>query len=69
MNKRLRKKKHLGEYQEFGFKAGFRFSNELTRSTRNNLLNRFIEEAIESSGLQYGGGGGENEDPPPILTA
>jgi len=61
MNKRLRKKKRVGEFRELGFKAGFRFSNELTRSTRNNLLNRFIEEAIESSGLQYGGGGDGNE--------
>ena len=61
MNKRLRKKKHLGEFREFGFKAGFRFSDQLTIETRNNLLDRFIEAAIEKNGLQYGGGGDGNE--------
>ncbi len=61
MKKRLRKKKRLGEFQEFGFKAGFRFSNQLSNQSRNDLLNRFIEIAIEKNGLQYGGGGGANE--------
>ena len=61
MKKRLRKKKRIGEFQDFGFKAGFRFSDQLTISTRNNLLNRFIKDAIEKNGLQYGGGGDGNE--------
>jgi uncharacterized protein YggL (DUF469 family) len=61
MRKRLRKKKRIGEFHEFGFKAGFRFSDQLTNSARNNLLNRFIEDAIEKNGLQYGGGGDGNE--------
>ncbi|MBW1787097.1 MAG: DUF469 family protein [Deltaproteobacteria bacterium] len=61
MNKRLRKKKRLGEFREFGFKAGFRFSDQLTTEARNHLLEKFIKEAIEKNGLQYGGGGGGNE--------
>ena len=61
MKKRLRKKKHVGEFKEFGFMAGFRFSCHLTESARNGLLNRFIEDAIEKNGLQFGGGGGGNE--------
>jgi uncharacterized protein YggL (DUF469 family) len=61
MKKRLRKKKRIGEFQEFGFKAGFRFSDRLTTEARNHLLEKFIEEAIEKNGLQYGGGGDGNE--------
>lgn len=61
MRKRLRKKKRVGEFQEFGFKTGFRFSDQLTIKARNNLLDRFIEDAIEKNDLQYGGGGDGNE--------
>ena len=61
MKKRLRKKKRIAEFQEFGFKAGFRFSDRLTLQARNELLVRFIEVAIEKNGLQYGGGGAGNE--------
>lgn len=61
MKKRLRKKKRVGEFQEFGFGAGFRFSDQLTIETRNNLLNHFIEDAIEGNDLQFGGGGDGNE--------
>lgn len=57
MKKRLRKKLRIGEFREFGFGAGFRFSDRLTPNARNDFLNRFIEEAIEQNGLQYGGGG------------
>lgn len=61
MKKRLRKKKRVGEFQEFGFAAGFRFSNELDGKTRNDLIDRFIAQAIENNGLQFGGGGGDSE--------
>jgi uncharacterized protein YggL (DUF469 family) len=61
MRKRLRKKKRIGEFQEFGFKAGFRFSRQLSQRARNDLLDRFIKYAIEENGLQYGGGGDGNE--------
>ncbi len=61
MRKRLRKKKRVGEYQELGFAVGLRFSGGLDIETRNNLLDRFIEHAIENNGLQFGGGGVGNE--------
>jgi uncharacterized protein len=61
MKKRLRKKKRFGEFQEFGFPAGFRFSNELNVETRNGLIDRFYVKAIEENGLEFGGGGGGNE--------
>ena len=61
MKKRLRKKKRIGEYQELGFATGFRFSDTLDMETRNNLLDKFIKQAIEDNDLQFGGGGGGNE--------
>ncbi len=61
MKKRLTKKKRIGEFQEFGFKVGFRFSSELDTETRSDLINRFIEKAIEDNSLQFGGGGGGDE--------
>lgn len=61
MKKRLRKKKRLGEFQEFGFKTGFRFPGQLDTNASNDLLDRFIRDAIEKNGLQFGGGGAGNE--------
>jgi len=57
MKRRLRKKKHVGEFQEFGFHVGFEFEADLTDDQRNALLERFLREAIEANGLQFGGGG------------
>ncbi len=61
MNRRLRKKKCVGEFQEFGFYVGFRFALNLGCDERNCLLDRFITDAIEANDLQFGGGGTENE--------
>ena len=61
MKKRSSKKKRVGEFQELGFKAGFRFSDGRDTKTRNHVVDRFIEEAIEDMGLLFGGGGGESE--------
>ena len=57
MNRRLRKKKRVGEFRELGFPVRLCCAPGLTNSDRNALLDSFIEEAIESSGLQFGGGG------------
>ncbi|WP_031483275.1 50S ribosome-binding protein YggL [Maridesulfovibrio frigidus] len=57
MKKRLRKKRRLGEFKEFGFSVGFRYSNELDRKAEDELIDRFIEKAIEDNGLGFGGGG------------
>ena len=61
MNKRLRKKKHRGEFREMGFKMAFRTPTGLPAEERNHFLDRFIEEAVEANGLAFGGGGGPDE--------
>jgi uncharacterized protein YggL (DUF469 family) len=58
LKKRLRKKKRVGDFREFGFLVGFRFSKQLQRDARNRLLDNYIQTAIEKNGLQFGGGGG-----------
>ena len=57
MKKRLRKKKHEGEFQEFGFEVSFGLLADLAFEERNAVLDAFITEAIEANGLQFGGGG------------
>jgi uncharacterized protein len=59
-SKRIRKKLHLGEFQELGFKLSFHFSPDLPTDERNQLIENFIHEAIEANGLQFGGGGSQN---------
>lgn len=55
MRKRLRKKKHVGEFQEFGVefvatvKPGVDF---------DSFCDDFIVDCVESRGLAFGGGGG-----------
>jgi uncharacterized protein YggL (DUF469 family) len=58
MRKRLRKKKHLGEFQEFGV--------ELTPTLHVGVdvftfLDDFLCDAVEANQLQFGGGGGGQE--------
>ena len=54
MRKRLRKKKHVGEFQEFGvelemtLRAGVDF---------DGFLDDFLRDAVEANGLAFGGGG------------
>ena len=57
MKKRLRKKKRIGEFQEFGFNIGFRFSSKLNIETRDNFIDRFLEKAIERNSLVFAGAG------------
>ncbi len=61
MKKRLRKKLHLGEYQEFGFKVRYRFVSDLSDEQFDNFIDTFIQESIESNGLSFGGGGDKQE--------
>jgi hypothetical protein len=61
MNKRLRKKKHRGEFQELGFAVRFRFTAGLAAEARNRLLDDWIAQAIEDNDLVFGGGGGDDE--------
>jgi len=57
MKKRLRKKKHRGEFTEWGRQL------VITRNRRDGFdefLDAFIEEAIEANGCYCGGGGKED---------
>ena len=56
MKKRLRKKRHIGEFAEYGFKLRFAMTDGLSTLDRNSILDDFIAE-IERLGLQFGGGG------------
>ena len=58
MRKRLRKKKHVGEYTEWGRQF------IITRNRRDGFdefLDAFIEEAIEANGCFCGGSGKEDK--------
>jgi uncharacterized protein len=59
MRKRLRKKKRLGEFAEFGLLVAVTPTITFGSSEPDSLLDRFIEEAIERNDLSCGGGGGE----------
>ena len=56
MRRRLRKKRHLGEFQQLGFELSFRYEASSVEA-ENALLLAFLEEALEANGLQFGGGG------------
>ena len=57
MKKRIRKKKHLGEFQEIGFELEFTFDIGSTIDEENKVLYAFIDHAIEDNNLFFGGGG------------
>ncbi|MSS71843.1 MAG: DUF469 family protein [Candidatus Latescibacteria bacterium] len=57
MRKRLRKKLHLGEFQELGFEVSFRVADDLSSDAFDRLVDIFIDQAIEGNGLVCGGGG------------
>ncbi|MBN3751623.1 DUF469 family protein [Paraburkholderia sp. Tr-20389] len=54
--RRLRKKLHIGEFQEFGFEVVARLASPLSSEERDKLLDLFIEQCIEPSDLGFGGG-------------
>ncbi len=51
MKKRLRKKLRVGEFSEFGFLMGYRYAEDKSEADRYELLERFLEKAIEANGL------------------
>jgi hypothetical protein len=56
LKRRLRKKFHLGEFQEFGFEILMDFRKEITETEFDKFYDKFIEE-IENHNFQFGGGG------------
>ncbi len=54
MKKRLRKKKHLGEFTQWGRQL---VNTRNRKDDFDEFLDAFIEEAIEANGCYCGGGG------------
>ena len=59
MKKRIRKKKHLGEFKEFGFTIAFT-TQDLTLAQEDAFWDRWILN-VEASGLAYGGACGPGD--------
>lgn len=55
-SRRLRKKLHVGEFQELGFVISFSLRPDLLEAQTVCFWDSFILEAIESHGLVFGGG-------------
>lgn len=60
MNKRLRKKKRIGEFQELGFEVLADLRDGLSPNEFDAFLDRWIS-AVEGRQLAFGGGGGHDE--------
>lgn len=59
LKRRLRKKHHLGEFQELGFEIFAELKSDLSEKEFDKFLDDFIDE-IERKKLLFGGGGREN---------
>ena len=57
MRKRLRKKLHVGEFQELGCEVRFQVVDNLSHEAFDTVVDAFISQAIEANGLVCGGGG------------
>ncbi len=62
MNRRMRKKRHVGEYQELGFYVRFRVKPAAKDPDFMRFWEEFILDAVEANLLGYGGGSGESWD-------
>jgi len=60
MNRRIRKKKRVGEFQEIGLEVEVTFDPSLDN---DQVFDLWIGDAIEGNGLCFGGGGGGQEPP------
>lgn len=58
-SKRLRKKLHLGEFEQLGFKVSFTQNKAKDEKTKDVYINRFLVEAIEAQGVFFAGSIGE----------
>jgi len=62
MRKRLRKKRRLGEFRQFGFEVTFRLAPEVSEAAVDRFWDRFIVGCIERHHLTCGGGCGREWD-------
>ena len=53
MNKRIRKKKRVGEFQELGVEITVTFADGVDHEA---FLDEFLRDAIERRAMQFGGG-------------
>lgn len=56
-NRRLRKKLHLGEFQELGFSVNWAFAEGTSKEKINEVVDRFIKDGVEANGLLFEGYG------------
>lgn len=54
-SKRIRKKLHIGEFQQLGFDIEIKYSDQLTNDRHHEILDEIID-LIESYNLYIGGG-------------
>jgi uncharacterized protein len=57
MNKRIRKKHHVGEFGERGFVVTFTLDGQVADDRVHAFLDRLADEVLEPRSLQCGGGG------------
>lgn len=57
LKKRLRKKLHVGEFQELCFEINAQLKTDLNETDFDKFVDDFILEAIERNQLEFGGGG------------
>ena len=55
-SRRLRKKLHIGEFQEWGFEFAADLHSPLTPDEEESLMDRVLAEIIEKRSLGLGGG-------------
>ena len=55
-SRRLRKKMHLGEFQQLGFEISITLKPNQGIDDLDRFLDEFILDAIERNGLAFGGG-------------
>jgi len=57
MNKRIRKKHRIGEFQELGFELAFRIPESYDPATADAVIDDFLAQAIAGNDLAFFGSG------------
>lgn len=57
MNKRIRKKHRVGEFQELGFDLAFRVADTLDEAAADQVIDEFLAQAIAANDLAFFGAG------------
>ena len=62
MNKRIRKKRRVGEFKELGFVLTFALSNDVADASVDRFVDDFVNDVVERRGLVCDGGCGRTWD-------